>query len=103
MAKAYEAATVRDGYCRLAGVVCFGPCSGPSQFAHFGEWRRAKTRGMDPSERHSKERGLKLCSRHHGLYDGQLGIGRQLQILAMTAQLTDGPLAFEMDGRRWEE
>lgn len=56
----------RDGYCRLMGV---GTCDGPSEWAHLGEKKRARTRGMDPEVRHTTVHSMMLCHLHHYLYD----------------------------------
>ncbi|HET9024320.1 MAG TPA: hypothetical protein VFN64_07080, partial [Burkholderiaceae bacterium] len=73
-AEVREAVELRDGYCRLHphdatlrrvlwGL--FGPCGGASEWAHLGDARRFKTRGMAPEARHSRMGSLKLCAAHH--------------------------------------
>jgi len=58
----------RDGYCRWpAGLD--PPCDGPSEWAHIGDKRRAKTIGQDPNVRHTLEGTMMLCKCHHGLID----------------------------------
>ncbi len=59
----------RDGYCRLAAL---SPCNGPSEWAHLGAKKRARTRGMLPEERHTKAGSFMACRRHHQLYDAGL-------------------------------
>lgn len=88
----------RDGYCRLQGVARFSPCEGPGEWAHFGEFKRWKTRGKDMTERHVRHGSLKLCKRHHGLYDQHV-----MAIDATTDKGTDGPLRFEMGGQEYVE
>lgn len=73
----------RDGYCRLMGL---SPCSGDSEHAHLEEWKRARTRGMKPEERHTKAGSAMFCHRHHALYDaGEI-------VIAMTDKGADGPI-----------
>ena len=94
----------RDGYCRLSGVARFAPCDGPSEWMHLGDHRRSNTRGMDPEERHRRDKSLMGCRRHHGLYDGrQLVNGQRLQIDEITDRGADGPLRFTLDGHVYEE
>ena len=59
----------RDGDCRLKNTNGFGPCGGESEWAHLGEKKRARTRGMAPEVRHTTAGSLMLCTRHHQLYD----------------------------------
>ena len=47
-----------------------GECEGPLEWAHLGDYRRAKTRKMAPERRHTTVGSLCLCRRHHSLYDG---------------------------------
>lgn len=61
-----QACVDRDGYCRMSEWDPYG-CAGPSEWAHFGEGRRSKTRGMEPEERHTTVWSLMLCRRHHAL------------------------------------
>lgn len=97
----------RDGYCRLrqtydvafcATSGLFGRCEGHSEWAHFANRRRAKTRGMDPAERHTTAGSFMACRRHHADYDAH-----RLNIEAMTDRGCDGPLAFSAEGRLWVE
>ena len=83
----------RDGYCRVAkdAPVATGHllgCGGPSEWAHFGGWKRARTRGQPASHRHTLSGSLMLCRAHHQAYDA----GR-VQIDA-TAAGAEGPLVF---------
>jgi hypothetical protein len=61
----------RDGRCRLdwwdgnSNLICHGEL----EMAHIGEWRRSKTRGMKPEDRHHSRGCAILCTRHHRLYD----------------------------------
>lgn len=50
-------------------------CDGHSEWAHLGDGKRFKTRGMAPEQRHSTARSLMLCTRHHRMYDaGEMAI-----------------------------
>lgn len=94
----------RDGYCRLAGVARLGPCFGPSEWMHLGDYRRSLTRGQDPTERHRRDKSLMGCRRHHALYDGRDYVnGSRLTITELTERGADGPLRFELDGQVYEE
>jgi hypothetical protein len=81
------ACVARDGDCRLRGKYGF-ICGGASEWAHLGEQRRAKTRGMPPALRHTTAGSLMLCTKHHRAYDAC-----QLQIYH-GADGADGPLTF---------
>ncbi len=64
----------RDGYCRVraAGAeFLVGECKGVSEWAHYADSRRFKTRGLPPEQRHSTAGSLMLCSKHHAAYDRQ--------------------------------
>lgn len=102
------ACVVRDGYCRLHGLrpITFDDalgdcihiyelmrCVGPSEWAHFGKKKRARTRGMKPEERHDTAHSLMLCRSAHEAYDA----GR-LKITALTRHGCDGRLKF-----RWSK
>lgn len=77
----------RDGYCRFSGG-SVGPCSGRSEWAHFDEHRRFKTRGMDPAERHSTAGSFMACTGHHRAYDAH-----EMTVSAIDQTLgADGPL-----------
>lgn len=85
----YPAVVNRDGYCRasLLGALC--PCSGPPEWAHFGDKKRFKTRGQKPEERHTTAGSLMLCRFHHREYDQH-----RLRIEAKTEKGCDGALFF---------
>jgi len=86
----------RDGPCRIRGAP-FGPCRGPSQWAHYGPHRRCRTVGRPPLERHRRDASFMMCDGHHDLYDGQrLENGHRLQVEALTDRGTDGPLRFQL-------
>lgn len=88
---------VRDGYCRIGRVSepALGPCSGPSEWAHLGDKRRARTRGQEPEERHTTAGSLMACRAHHYAYDkGIEADGTKLHIEERTPKGADGPLAF---------
>ncbi|MES2341685.1 MAG: hypothetical protein V4597_08405 [Pseudomonadota bacterium] len=93
----------RDGTCRAV----FGPalhgdtldqdtagheCQGPSEWAHLGDKRRGKTRGMAPEERHTTAGSLMLCRSLHRRYDGQAR--PRLEIEKLSDKGADGPLRF---------
>ena len=97
----------RDAYCRLDVVdainswgdsyvsssLCWsglGNCVGWSEWAHMGEKKRFKTRGMAPEARHTTADSLMLCMWHHRMYD--LG---ELAITALSERGADGPLEFK--------
>lgn len=83
----------RDGYCRLIGVKVFGTCDGKSEFAHVGQYRRFKTRGMAPTERHKRSGGIRLCSCHHRT--GQFAYdANRIVIEMLTPDECDGLLEF---------
>ena len=97
----------RDGYCRLHWLhdatrrqtaEIFGQCSGKSEWAHFGEHKRSKTRGRPADERHTTAGSLMLCKRHHTDYDEH-----RLDIMTLTPRGCDGQLKFIRDGQYWEE
>ena len=70
VAKAVRALVVaRDGYCRLAGYFDGLSCKGPSEWAHMEGYRRARTRGMAPGERHTTGSSAIMCREHHRRYD----------------------------------
>ena len=87
----------RDGYCRWAlasGTSSF--CEGASEWAHFGDSTRAKTRGMKPERRHTTAGSMMLCTKHHDALDGRRH--PRLYLDALTAKGADGPVAFH-----WQE
>jgi hypothetical protein len=93
-----EQVAARDGYCRHGYDVSpgdrFSQCSGPSEWAHFGPWRRARTRGLKPEDQHTTAGSLMLCRRCHQAYDS----GR-LVIIAKSPRLCDGPLRYREIGQ----
>lgn len=95
----------RDGYCRtsrydlLAASHALGICCrGRSEWAHLGDKKRARTRGMAPEERHTTAGSLMLCGRMHRLYDDG-----ELQIEALTEHGADGRLRFRLGEAVYEE
>ena len=64
----------RDGYCRLATARAqmVAPCGGPSEWAHFADWRRSRTRGQAATARHCIQGTLMLCRSHHRAYDAHV-------------------------------
>lgn len=83
----------RDGYCRYWKDAPYDddwtPCDGPSEWAHWGDRKRFKTRGMAPEVRHTTAGSLMLCQRHHRAYDAG-----ELEIKADTDRGCDGPLSY---------
>lgn len=82
----------RDGYCRyFKDWPDFDrqPCEGNSEWAHFGDKKRFKTRGMAPEKRHTTAGSLMLCSKHHREYDAG-----KLRIVALSAKGCDGGLCW---------
>ena len=59
----------RDGHCRLMGTTL---CSGPSEWAHLEEWKRARTRSMKAEARHCTAGSAMLCQKHHRLEEAGL-------------------------------
>ena len=98
------ACAVRDGYCRRRRdqvdnrlmfqdaytAIEIHSCDGPSEWAHFGGKRRARTRGQAPEVRHTTAGSLMLCRSAHADYDA----GR-LKITALTRHGCDGRLKFK--------
>lgn len=99
-----EACVARDRYCRLDTSGANEPlglvCSGPSEWAHLGDKKRARTRGMAPEDRHLSSGSLMLCRRMHQLYDAG-----QLEILPRrkTGAGADGRLSFVWSGKSYSE
>jgi hypothetical protein len=93
-----EIVSARDGLCRYGYDVSpgnrFSECRGVSEWAHFGAWKRFKTRGLPPEERHTTAGSLQLCAKHHDDYDH----GR-LVIVARTPRGCDGPLRYREIGQ----
>lgn len=98
----------RDGGCRLgewernpddwhAEDLEGDCCDDSSEWAHFADQKRYRTRGMVADVRHTTAGSLMLCRTHHRAYDA-----RTLNITAMTNTGCDGPLRFtdaEQSGR----
>lgn len=80
------------------------PCSGPLEWAHLGDNRRWKTRGMAPEKRHTTKGSLCLCKTHHALYDsGSRKTGERMSIMQRTDAGADGPLSFRFRDNIYEE
>lgn len=94
----------RDGECRVEhwednpddwhqdDVNTSDECDGPAQWAHFGDKKRYRTRGMPPEERHTPEGSLMLCQKHHDMYDCRRK--PRLFIEALSDRGAQGPLLF---------
>ena len=89
---------VRDGVCRVGKdtfITQFGGCWGFSEWAHFGAYKRARTRGQAPLDRHTTAGSLMLCQVHHGDYDAGL-----IFITATDPEKgCDGALSYRMGAR----
>lgn len=99
----------RDGHCRIGdwelnpgdthddAMSAEGPdghlgvCDGKSEWAHLGDKKRFKTRGLPPEERHTTAGSLMLCAKHHRMYDTE----HTLHIVGDDADL---PLEFRCVG-----
>lgn len=90
----------RDGYCRvmrqgwrsiIEGIL--GSCAGASEWAHWDDKKRFKTRGLPPEERHTTAESLMLCTKHHDQFDGRRF--PRLAITCTTDRGCDGPLRME--------
>lgn len=68
-------------------------CRGRPEWAHLGEGKRFKTRGMKPEQRHCTARSLILCKLHHDRYDGR--VEPRMEIVELTDRGADGPLLFK--------
>lgn len=89
----------RDGYCRVAiPQHREDRCRGNSEWAHIGDYRRFKTRGMEPEERHTTWGSAMLCTFHHDCYDGR-NQSWTLKIVEMTEKGADGPMRFDLRPR----
>lgn len=86
----------RDGYCRYGKDTPLTPCAGPSEWAHLGEKKRAKTRGMKLEQRHTTAGSLMLCRKHHDAYDQRRGA--RLWIHPRTEDGANGSLQFIDEG-----
>jgi hypothetical protein len=78
----------RDGDCRMRGI-SWHVCGGESEWAHLGDKKRARTRGMAPEIRHTTAGSLMLCTTAHAAYDA----GR-IQIEPTSPEGADGILRF---------
>ena len=105
----------RDGYCRLGNSIwglldqrdrfigngfafsCSSDNVKRSEWAHFGDKRRARTRGQTPEARHTTAGTLMLCQAHHEQYDGKAK--PRLFITALSRKGCDGPLKFRVGSR----
>ena len=97
----YEAAVIRrvrrevvnrDGYCRVSNVngdefALVGWCEGVSEWAHLEEWRRFRTMGQRPEDRHTEEGTAQLCTKHHAQYDAH-----QWEFQMLTTRGANGPM-----------
>lgn len=79
----------RDVDCRYGRYNDPFTCAGQREWAHFGRYKRFKTRRMRPESRHCTEGSLLLCTKHHRQYDAGT-----LKITALTNKGCDGPLEF---------
>jgi hypothetical protein len=62
----------RDTSCRFPRESrSFWPCDvmRPREWAHRTGWRRARTAGKPPEERHQTQGSFALCGSHHDAYD----------------------------------
>lgn len=86
-----EQCVERDGYCRFSKDIPseLADCRGLSQWAHLEDKRRARTRGMEPTARHTTEKSAMLCARHHRDYDAGL-----FWILFMSPIGANGPISY---------
>ena len=80
----------RDGDCRMAGI-SWHVCGGASAWAHLGDQKRARTRGMKPELRHTTAGSLMLCTTAHQDYDQ----GR-MHIVLLSRDGADRNLGFAM-------
>lgn len=78
----------RDGDCRLSRATGH-VCGGESEWAHMGDKKRARTRGMKPELRHTTAGSLMLCTLLHRAYDAG-----DLLINPVTPDGADGLLRF---------
>jgi len=67
----------------------------PSQWAHLGDGKRARTRGMKPEQRHTTAKSLILCQVHHDRYDGRAKPRMFIAELDNHGLGADGPLEFK--------
>ena len=102
----------RDYYCRLywqdtetrtAIAAVFGACGGPSEWAHWGPWRRSKTRGQDPHERHTTRGSLMLCAVHHRTGPSAYDAGGMTITALYERRGCNGRLRFKRGDAVWTE
>jgi hypothetical protein len=96
--RSHESAVIRrvraevarlDGFCRLwRGQM--GPCRGASEWAHLERFRRSRTIGWAPEDRHRVDGTLMLCDGHHDDYDQH-----RMDIEELTPRGTRGALRFK--------
>src|SRR3990167_1855659 len=80
----------RDGDCRMAGI-SWHVCGGASEWAHLGDKKRARTRGMKPEIRHTTDGSLMLCTTAH--QDNDQG---RMHIVLLSRDGADRNLGFAM-------
>jgi len=86
----------RDNYCRFSEHPALGECDGPSEWAHLEERMRSRTRGMQPTERHTRLWSIMLCRRHHNEFDGRAR--PRVEIESMSIDGADGALLASRNG-----
>lgn len=87
----------RDGMCRANGLAQFYPCStGAHEWAHLGESKRFRTRGMVPEKRHTTKASCRLCPAHHAQYDRRAA--PHLDLVPLTEAGADGPMLAQCGG-----
>jgi hypothetical protein len=91
------AVMARDGgTCRASGTalgIGLGACEGPLELAHLAAWRRSRTRGQPPEQRHTRTGAISLCHAHHVAYDAH----RFDILLGPTG--ADGPVGWKLNDR----
>lgn len=96
----------RDGFCRLnrcpEALAQLGPHGQRSEWAHLGDKKRHKTRGLAPEDRHTTEGTAMICDAHHR---GRRGYdGHAFEIEFADPKLgADGPLIYVINGQRFDE
>lgn len=101
----------RDSWCRALQwtpeMWAWSKCEGPDEWAHFADHRRARTRGKAPEERHTTAGSLRLCRKHHMMYDGKLRPRLNIVPVDYAAPGCDGPgcdglLEFSCGEVKWQ-
>ena len=87
----------RDGSCRLSATELFGPCRGPSEWAHLFR-RRSHTVGEAPELRHSTRASVFFCRKHHAMEET-----RKLKAEPLTLDGADGRLRFSSGQTIYDE